>query len=296
MNLCGRPLLGWGLRLLVPLFVLLLLAGCGGNRREDPILRLSAEESLSQGTALMAEKKYRQAKKYLIHAFEVEPNSVSGRDGLLLAADALFLAGGQENLIEAETRYRDFLNRFPTSDRAAYAQLRIGESLSRRMEKPNRDQKTTAKAVEELEDLIRLYPTSNEAREAQTTLVEVKNNLAEHEYVVAAFYMRFGCRGKRPGLCTAVASRLEHLLTEYPAYEDKGKVYELLCQAHSFMEAPPEGATDACGVLRADYPNAKIRQSKKARRGESPRRKGKRGGEDEKTESAAADDEKESGK
>ena len=243
--------------LFVALIALVLLSGCGSGGRDDPILRLSAQESLEEGKRLMTEEKYRLAKRYLIHAFEVEPNSVSGRDGLLLAADSLYFARGYESYVEAENRYRDFLNRFPTSDRAAYAQFRIAQSLAARMEKPNRDQATTKKALAEFEDLLRLYPTSNYATEAREAMKTVYANLAEHEYRVGTFYMRYGCTKKRNAICRSAAQRFEYLLENYPTFEEKDKVYFQLCRAYTLVEAPPEGSTDGCGLLSAQYPDSK---------------------------------------
>ena len=59
--------------------VALIGVGCGEGVENDPILRLSAKESLEQGKALMEQEKYIRAREYLIHAFEVEPNSAGGR-------------------------------------------------------------------------------------------------------------------------------------------------------------------------------------------------------------------------
>ena len=81
-----------------------------------------------------------RARPYFTHAFEVEPNSAIGREALLLAADTYYLSGGSANFVQAEAKYRDFLNRFPTSDQAAYVQFQIANSLAKRMEKPDRDQ------------------------------------------------------------------------------------------------------------------------------------------------------------
>ena len=116
------------------LVVVAVLIGCAsGGFEDDPILRLSAAESLEQGKLLMVAEKYMTAAKYLSHAFEVEPNSAIGREALLLVADAHYAHGGPDNMIKAEAKYRDFLNRFPTSDRAAYVQYQIGNSLSARL-------------------------------------------------------------------------------------------------------------------------------------------------------------------
>lgn len=238
----------WQLGWLVALTPLLFAAGCGGVKN-DPILQLSAGESLEQGKELMAEKKYRQARKYLIHAYEVEPNSRVGREGLLLAADALFLQDSSSGYIEAESRYRDFLNRFPTSDQAAYAQFQIARCLSQRIAKPNRDQESARKALQEFHDVIRLYPTSPYAAQAEEEMKVVTNNLAEHEYLVGAFYMRFG-------LPASAIKRFEGLLEQYPSYPERDKVLFRLCEAYETVEQP-ENAAEACRRLRAEHPESR---------------------------------------
>ncbi|HKV08508.1 MAG TPA: outer membrane protein assembly factor BamD, partial [Thermoanaerobaculia bacterium] len=118
-------------RILLPLSAALVLAlgACKGGVTEDPILRLSAEESLAQGKEWMAKEKHGRARPYFTHAFEVEPNSAIGREGLLLAADTYYLEGGSANFVQAEAKYRDFLNRFPTSEQAPYVQFQIANSL-----------------------------------------------------------------------------------------------------------------------------------------------------------------------
>lgn len=235
--------------------LVLVLTACSAGK-EDPILRLSAQESLDQGKVLMAEEKYRAAKEYLVHAFEVEPNSAAGREGLLLAADALFLLGGFDQWVESERRYRDFINRFPTSPRADYAQFRAAQSLSRRMEKPSRDQEVTRKAYSAFEDLIRLYPTSQYIPQAREEMKQVRQLLAEHEWVVAFYYFRASGGGKRSRrLAGPAIARMEYLLENYPDYEQKDKIYSFLCRAHARLEQP-EKAAAACATLREDFPES----------------------------------------
>lgn len=232
-----------------------VLAGCGSGGKDDPLLRLSAQEALDQGKLLMADERYNQAREYLIHAFEVEPNSAAGREGLLLAADALFLAGGESRLIEAETRYRDFLNRFPTSDQAAYAQYQIGRALVGRMAKPNRDQDTTREALAAFEDLLRLYPTSPYASEARSDIEVVRAQLAEHEWVVGGFYYRYACGRRASRVCLAAAERFEGILEDYPEYPEKDKVLWGICRVYSKVPRPEDGV-DACRLIQERYPDS----------------------------------------
>ncbi len=224
-------------------------AACSGRGREDPILRLSAEESLAKGRELMDAGKYLQAHDYLTHAFEAEPNSVAGREALLLAADALYLAGGTENSIKAEAKYRDFQNRFPTSDRSDYVQFQIANSLARRMERPDRDQSVTRQALEAYHDLVTLFPTSEHVEQARQQVEVARNRLAEHEYLVGYFYTRFR-------LAPAAIRRFEGLLEDYPEYDQKDKVLYHLGLAYRLSEQPDKAA-ETFARLRSEYPESR---------------------------------------
>jgi outer membrane protein assembly factor BamD len=223
-------------------------AGCKSRAPEDPILRLSAQESIALGKQLLAQEKYDKARPYFSHAFEVEPNSAIGREALLMAADTYYLQGGTANYIQAEAKYRDFLNRFPTSDQSAYVQFQIANSLAKRMEKPDRDQNSTRKALEAYQDLIRLYPTSEYAPQAQTQMQAVLVNLAEHELTVAQFYSRFG-------VPMAAIERYEYVLQTYPQYKERDKVMYDLGRAYLSIHKTDQAAA-TFEQLRKQYPQS----------------------------------------
>lgn len=240
-----------GAWILGSLLVGLLAAGCGGGLKDDPILRLSAEEALEEGKNLLEQEKYNKARRHLIHAFEVEPNSRSGREALLLVADTYYLQGGRLNYIQAETKYRDFLNRFPTSNQAAYAQFQLANSLAKRIGRADRDQSSTLKAYEAFEELMRLYPTSEYADQAREQIRLVEESLAEHEFVVGQFYHRYG---NHPG----AIDRFEFLLDNYPDYPAKDKV--LFYLGNSYREGRTREyklkAVDTFDRLRERYPDS----------------------------------------
>ena len=235
----------------ISLLILGLSVGaCKSGSREDPILRLSAEESLNEGIRLLNEEKFEQARKYLVHAFEVEPNSAAGRQALLLAADALYLDGGTTNLVQAEAKYRDFLNRFPTSEKGGYVQYQIGNTLYDRMEKPDRDQATTHEALQAYQELIRIYPDSEYADKAEERIAEIRTRLAEHELHVGRFYYRYG-------LPKATVERMEFLLESYPEYSGKDEVYFLLGGGYARMGEVEKGR-EWFSKLREEYPQSEF--------------------------------------
>jgi outer membrane protein assembly factor BamD len=227
-----------------------LASGCSRSVKDDPILRLSSQEALAEGKLLLEQKKWVKARKYLTHAFEAEPNSASGREGLLLVADAFFLDGGIQNYIRAEAKYRDFLNRFPTSEKAAYVQYQIGNSLFERIGRPDRDQSITRDAVEAFEDVLVLYADSEYAALARERLGELEDKLAEHEFVVGFFYHRYG-------LPRAAAGRLEYLLENYPGYTQKEKVLYYLGMSYARMGRNEE-AEAQFQELRSTYPDSRF--------------------------------------
>lgn len=224
--------------------------GCkGGGIKEDPILRLSAEEALDQGKNLMEKKKFTQAAQYLDHAFEVAPNSATGREALLLAADSYFLNRGTANYVKAEAKYRDYLNRFPTSDRSDYVQLQIANCLAEQMGKPDRDQSATIKALTAFESVQQLYPTSSHAAEVEAKIVEIRQVLAEHEY-------RVGRYNYRRRLYTAAVWRLEGIVENYPEYEEMDKILFVLGMA-KYKGQRPEMAAEIFEQLRTEYPESR---------------------------------------
>lgn len=228
--------------------LILTLVACKGGIREDPILRLSAEEALAEGKELMEREKFNQATQYLDHAFEVAPNSATGREALLLSADSYFLNGGISNFVKAEAKYRDFLNRFPTSDRSDYVQMQIANCLAEQMLKPDRDQRATLKALEAFEGVLQLYPTSGYVEDVETRIVEIRQALAEHEYKVGRY-------NYRRRLYTAASWRLEGLTEDFPDFQDMDKVLFMLGMAFG-KGGKPDRAIETFERLRSEYPES----------------------------------------
>ena len=145
-------------------------------------------------------------------------NDVLGRRSLLRIADTFYEQGDPVNLVEAQYKYRDFINRYPTSDQADYATLRIAMCSFRQMERPDRDQTKTREAVEKFNDMLRTYPNSPLRAEAEARRQEALDRLGKHERLVARFYMKRGS-------WNAALQRLNFLIDTYPQYAERDAAF-----------------------------------------------------------------------
>ena len=206
---------------------LLLVAACNRTPRVyrpvvDPeLLQLSKEQLYQKGEEQFERRKWQRARTYYSHLYESFPNDPLGRRSLLRIADTYYEQGDPVNLVEAQYKYRDFINRYPTSENADYAMLRIAMCSFKQMERPDRDQAKTKEAVEKFDDMIRAHPKSGLRAEAEARRQDALNRLARHEHMVARYYIKRGSNA-------SAVQRLNYLIDTYANYDDRaGAFYDL---------------------------------------------------------------------
>jgi len=212
---------------------LVMIAACHRGPRQyrvtvDPeLLRLNSDQVWARAEDFYAHHKWQRARTYYTYLYENHPNEVLGRRSLLRVADTYYEQGDAVNLVEAQYKYRDFVNRYPTSDQADYAMLRMAMCSYKQMERPDRDQAKTKEALEKFTDMLRTYPNSALKDDAAARRQDVLDRLAKHEHLVARFYI------KRKSWNAAV-QRLNFLIDTYPNYSDRaGVFYDLGTALHS---------------------------------------------------------------
>jgi outer membrane protein assembly factor BamD len=215
----------------VVLTVLLALTACRhrGPRDYRPVVNpefqnKTKEQIFDRGEDLYNHKKWSRARSFFTHIYENYPNDPLGRRSLLRIADTYFQQGDPVNLVEAQYKYRDFINRYPGSDRADYAMLQIANVAFKQMERPDRDQQKTREAIDKFNEMIRTFPHSPLRPDAEKNLQEALDRLAKHEHSVARFYI------KRHSWNAAV-QRLNFLVEQYPNYHDRDAVFYDLATA-----------------------------------------------------------------
>ena len=147
---------------------------------------LTASDLFSRGQQRMAKKKYDSAIEHFQLLLERFPTSPLAPRAQLALADAYM---ENEDNVEAEVGYDDFLRLYPASDNVPYALSRKGDLLFRQAGKPGRDQTKTIEAIQTYRLLMDKYPSSPYAAAGAGRIAKLRNRLAENEVVIVSHYL-----------------------------------------------------------------------------------------------------------
>ena len=203
------------------------LVGCSSTGKEDQILdelaNIDKETIFERAELLYSEGEYQEARDLFSFVYDSFPNDPLGHKAALRVADTFSAKKNVTNLTEARLRYRDFVNRYPNDPDRDYALLMVGHTYSARKLRPDRDLSDIEEALGAYQQLINLYPGSRHLPEAQTRMHDLRELLAEHEWLVAHFYLR----NKR---LLGALWRLEYIQENYPDYSDINMVNEKISE------------------------------------------------------------------
>jgi outer membrane protein assembly factor BamD len=168
----------------------------------------------------------------------------------LVLADATYYLGDDLSLIEARSKYLDFVTLYGDHPRAPYAQFQAGMCSVKQIYSASRDQAQTRVAIDDFAEIDRRWPESSYGRAARQFVGKGQDVLAEHEFVVGNFY-----RTKKA--YAAATERFKHLLETYPTYRSKDKVYYWLGWTLTEASEPAAGRVWLDQVM-SEYPKSKF--------------------------------------
>src|SRR2546426_879787 len=129
----------------------------------------------------------------------------------LAIADSWYREGGTHAWAQAEAEYKDFILFYPTMEESAESQEKICQIHYKQMEKPDRDRQQALRAEDECTQLLKQFPNSKFAPDAQQKLRNIQEVLASGEYKTGMFYHN---KGSYP----AASNRLHSLVDQYPLF------------------------------------------------------------------------------
>jgi outer membrane assembly lipoprotein YfiO len=214
LRISGRISLAWGLCL-----VALVAGGCAGSQPKPNSNSTDSQSTYAKAEAYMAARQYNKA----LDRFQMvnAPDREMRAQVHLRMADAYFEKKGVLDIAEAQGRYLSFLNAFPLSDQASYAQYRFAQCLQTQINKPERDQSATRRVMGEFRKVGELYPNSAWVDEAALELQALNDHLSVDALLKARFYYK----RKR---FNAAEGRLRDILIDNPDWSERSEVMFLL--------------------------------------------------------------------
>lgn len=210
---------------------------------------LPAEALYQRGVEQLADDNLSRAKEDL-ERIQFTPENLQLLEPLvkLRLADVTFYKGDDLSLIDARTKYLDFVTLHGDHPLAPYAQFQAGICSLKQVGSPTEDQSQTHTALSEFREVLRRYSASNYASAAKGIVSEAEGYLADHEFAIGQFYLKKKVYG-------AAATRFRNIIDLYPSYVDKEKVYFSLGKALVLSEKTVEGRSYLDRVVD-DYPDS----------------------------------------
>jgi outer membrane protein assembly factor BamD len=211
------------------MMVVLITGGCG--KKKD--ISLSPDDMGSDKEIYEKAKKRmkgnpEKARLLFKEVMHLYPDSIYARRAKIGIADSYYRQKDAAALVMAATEYQEYVNLYPNSPDAVYAKYRIAMCYIRQMKSPGRDQTNTHKAIKALENMIRQYPDTNEAKEAKKQLEKARQRLAAH-------YFNIGRTNFKMKAYMGAVNRFKQVVDNYPDFEHNDKLFYLLGRCYYAM-------------------------------------------------------------
>ena len=150
--------------------------------------------------------------------------------------------------IKTEANLNRYLNLYPASDLAPYAQYLLGVSYFDQIIEVTRDQTAVIKAIEVFKLILDRYPNTNYAKDAYYKVIFLENKLAAKEVEVAMTYL-----GLKKYI--AAAKRFKYLVNNYETTDYVPEALHRLVEIYLILGVKEEALVNA-RVLGYNFPNS----------------------------------------
>jgi len=174
------------------------------------------------------------------------PYSPWSRRAQLMSAFSYYMARDYNKSIQSSRR---FLSIHPGNKDAPYAFYLVALSYYEQISDVTRDQKITEQALSSLGEIVRRYPDSKYAKDAQLKMDLVNDHLAGKEMEIGRFYQG---RGK----WLAATIRFRTVVEKYETTTHAAEALMRLTESYLSLGIPEE-AKKTAAVLGANYPGSK---------------------------------------
>lgn len=199
----------------------------------------------NQGLANLQAGKTTEAARKFDAIDKQHPFSEYARKALVMRSFINYRNGQYQDAINGASRY---LNLYPESSDAAYAQYIVGLAYSKQIPSVTQDQKPAFKTIEAMQAVVTKYPDSEYVEDAQAKIRYAKDQLAGKEMQVGRYYL------ERKEYLAAV-TRFRSVVEQYPNTNQVEEALARLVETYFAMGITSEAQT-AAAVLGHNYPDS----------------------------------------
>jgi outer membrane protein assembly factor BamD len=226
-----------------------LVSACQNDPDID-ITKLTAETDppevlYNQGLANLNAGKTTEAARKFDAIDQQHPFSEYARKALVMKSFVNYRNGQYQDAINGASRY---LNLYPESEDAAYAQYIVGLAYSKQIPAVTQDQKPAMKTIEAMQAVVTRYPDSDYVEDAEAKIRFAKDQLAGKEMQVGRYYL------ERKEYLAAV-TRFRSVVEQYPNTNQVEEALSRLVESYFAMGITTEAQT-AAAVLGHNYPDS----------------------------------------
>lgn len=235
------------------LCVLMSVAGVLASCQSDPdidITKLAAETDppdvlYNQGLANIKAGNMSEAARKFDAVDAQHPFSEWSRKSLVMSTFTKYRLGRYADAISTGNRY---LNLYPKSEDAAYAQYLVGLAYWKQISNVTQDQKNSIKTIEAMQRVVNDFPDSEYVDDAQAKIRFARDQLAGKEMQVGRYYL------ERKEYLASI-QRFRNVVEQYPNTNQIEEALARLVEAYYAMGVVQEAQT-AAAVLGHNYPDS----------------------------------------
>jgi len=230
--------------------VALAISGCQSNGDNIDLAMLvenvePADVLYNQGLANLNAGRLGEAAAKFEAVDRQHPYSEYARRSLVMGAFTQYRQGKFEEAINSGRRY---LQLYPTSDDAAYAQYIIGLSYWRQIRDVTQDQRDARRTIEAMQEVVQRWPDSEYVDDAQEKIRFARDQLAGKEMQVGRYYLE-----RREYV--AAARRFRNVVEDYGNTRHVEEALARLTETYYAMGLQSEAQT-AAAVLGHNFPDS----------------------------------------
>lgn len=227
----------------------LAFAGCASKDDIDLATYVEntepADQLYNQGLANLNSGRLNEAAKKFDAVDRQHPYSEFARKSLVMGAFTSYRQGKYEDAINDGKRY---VQLYPTSEDAAYAQYIVGLSYFRQIRDVTQDQKESRRAMDAMQEVVDRWPTSEYVDDAQDKIRFARDQLAGKEMQVGRYYLE-----RREYI--AAAKRFRFVVENYSNTRHVEEALARLTETYLAMGLASE-AQAAASVLGQNFPDS----------------------------------------